>query len=247
MQSPSATSAHATKPDCALVIMAKAPRPGQVKTRLAESLSFPLSDVTDFYGCLLQDTITLAQSLGTVDVAIMCPAADVDELSRDKIMGDAVRIVAQQGEGLAAGLTSVFSHFTAAGYQRVVAFNSDTPHLPASILQSAYDALSGYELVVGPTHDGGYYLVGAKASYPELFNGDGMGTETALNILTARARAMNLSVHLTDPFYDIDVASDLSRLAAELRADPGRAPRTAAWLAEFGQAIPESRSGIGVP
>jgi uncharacterized protein len=223
--------------------MAKAPRQGQVKTRLAQS--FPLSDVTDFYGCLLQDTITLALSLGTVDVAIMCPAADVDELAR--ISGDAVRIVAQHGEGLASGLTSVFSHFTAAGYQRVVAFNSDTPHLRASILQNAFDALIGCELVVGPTHDGGYYLVGAKASYQGLFNGGGIGTETALETLTARARALNLSVHLTDPFYDIDVASDLNRLAAELRADPGRAPRTASWLAEFGQAISETRSRIGVP
>ena len=244
MQSPSATSAHATKPDCVLVVMAKAPRQGQVKTRLAQS--FPLVDVTDFYACLLQDTITLALSLGTADVAIMCPAADVDELAGDKIMGDAVRIVAQQGEGLAAGLTSVFSHFTAAGYQRVVAFNSDTPHLPASILQNAFDVLSGCELVVGPTHDGGYYLVGAKASYRGLFNGDEMGTETALETLTARARALNLSVHLTDPFYDIDVASDLSRLAAELRVDPGRAPRTASWLAEFGQAIADSQPKIGV-
>lgn len=245
MQSPSATSAHATKPKCAVVIMAKAPRPGQVKTRLAESLSFPLSAVTDFYSCLLQDTITMAQSLGTVDVAIMCPAADVDELAR--VAGDAVRIVAQQGQGLAAGLTSVFLHFVATGYHRVVAFNSDTPHLQASILQSAFDALSGCELVVGPTHDGGYYLVGAKASYRGLFNGDGMGTETALETLTARARALNLSVHLTDPFYDIDVASDLSRLAAELRVDPGRAPRTASWLTRFGQAIAETRSRIGVP
>jgi hypothetical protein len=207
--------------------------------------SFPLSDVTDFYRCLLQDTMTLALSLGMVDVAIMCPAPDLEELAR--IAGNEVRVVAQQGEGLAAGLTSVFSHFTAAGYQRVVAFNSDTPHLPASILQSAFDALAARELVIGPTHDGGYYLVGAAASYPGLFNGDGMGTATALDALTQRARELNLSVHRTDPFYDIDVASDLSRLAAELRINSGRAPRTASWLAEWERALAEPRPKIGAP
>jgi uncharacterized protein len=243
MQFPSPTSAQSAKASCALVIMAKAPRPGEVKTRLAQS--FPLSDVTAFYRCLLQDTMTLALSLGTAEVAIMCPATDVENLAR--MAGHAVRVVAQKGKGLAAGLTSVFSHFTAAGCQRVVAFNSDTPHLPASILQSAFDALAACELVVGPTHDGGYYLVGATASYPGLFDGDGMGTATALEALTARAHDLNLSVHLTDPFYDIDVATDLSRLAAELRIDPGRAPRTASWLAEWGRALAEPRSRIGAP
>lgn len=223
--------------------MAKAPRPGKVKTRLAQS--FPISEVTDFYCCLLQDTVTLALSLGTTEVAIMCPATDVDDLA--SIAGDSVRVVAQKGEGLAAGLTSVFSHFTTAGCERVIAFNSDSPHLPASILHSAFDALATCDLVIGPTHDGGYYLVGAKASRPGLFDGDRMGTATALEALTARARDLNLSVHFTDPFYDIDVATDLSRLAAELRKDPSRAPRTASWLAERGRALDEQQLRIGAP
>ena len=98
-------------------------------------------------------------------------------------------VVAQKGEGLAAGLTSVFAHFAAPGRQRVVAFNSDSPHLPASVLESAFEALTAHDVVVGPTHDGGYYLVGAKAAHPALFDGDGMGTKSALEALLARARA----------------------------------------------------------
>jgi hypothetical protein len=221
--------------------MAKAPRAGTVKTRLAQS--FPDSDVTDFYVCLLKDTIALSLSLGTVDVAIMCPAADVHDLS--EIAGGSVRIVPQKGEGLAAGLTSVFSHFTTIGFQRVIAFNSDTPHLPASILYSAFDALVTSELVVGPTHDGGYYLVGAKASHPALFNGDGMGTGTALERLMQRASELKLSVHLVEPFYDIDVATDLDRLAAELRSHPNRAPRTASHLAKWEEILVKQRSIFG--
>jgi uncharacterized protein len=209
-----------------LVIMAKAPRPGSVKTRLAQSLS--LQSVTELYRCLLSDTIALAQSLDQVEVVIMCPVPDVEELSR--AVGSTVPIVAQTGQGLAAGLTSVFAHFTTRGHQRVIAFNSDSPHLPASVLAASFDALESDDLVVGPTHDGGYYLVGARASYPGLFTSDGMGTGSALETLLRRAGALGLSVHLTDPFYDIDVAADLSQLADDLQRIPGKAPRTAKWL-----------------
>jgi uncharacterized protein len=211
-----------------LVIMAKAPRPGSVKTRLAQS--FSLQAVTELYRCLLNDTIALAQGLDHVEVAVMCPASDVEELSR--AVAKTVRIVPQTGLGLAAALTSVFAHFVAPG-QRVIAFNSDSPHLPAPVLQSAFDRLEACDLVVGPTHDGGYYLVGASASHPGLFASDGMGTGTALETLLARAHALGLEAHLTDRFYDIDVAADLSQLANELQRIPGKAPRTAKWLAEW--------------
>jgi uncharacterized protein len=215
-----------------LVIMAKAPRLGSVKTRLAESLS--LQAVTELYRCLLNDTMALAQVLDHVEIAIMCPASDVEDLSQ--ALAKAVRIVPQTGQGLAAGLASVFTHFATPGHQRVIAFNSDTPHLPASVLETAFDVLEACDLVVGPTYDGGYYLVGARASHPGLFTSDGMGTANALEALLAHARALGLSIHLTDPFYDIDVAADLTQLADELRRMPGKAPRTAKWLSEWASA-----------
>jgi rSAM/selenodomain-associated transferase 1 len=213
-----------------LVIMAKAPRLGSVKTRLAESLS--LQAVTELYRCLLNDTIALAQALDHVEIAIMCPTSDAEDLSR--AVAKTVQIVPQTGQGLAAGLASVFAHFAAPSHQRVIAFNSDSPHLPASVLESAFDVLGACDLVVGPTHDGGYYLVGAKASHPGLFTSDGMGTANALEALLTRARELGLSVHVTDPFYDVDVAADLSHLAKELQRLPGKAPRTAKWLSEWG-------------
>jgi len=218
--------------DRTLVIMAKAPKPGWVKTRLAQHL--PAAAITAFYQCLLGDTITLARSLGTVHVAMMCPGADVNDVR--PLVHDQVQVVAQKGDGLAAGLTSVFAHF-ASGSRRVIAFNSDRPHLPPSILEAAFEILSLHDVVIGPTHDGGYYLVGAKAIHPALFEGDGMGTVSAFERLLARARALELSIGFTPAFYDIDVANDLVQLAAELRQDPARAPRTAAWFAEWEQAV----------
>ena len=212
-----------------LVIMAKAPRPGMVKTRLARSL--PVSAVTALYRCLLDDTLTLARSLVGVKVAVMCPAADREDLER--AVDKAVPVVPQIGSGLAAGLDSVFAHFGSTGSSRIVALNSDSPHLPTSILQSAFQLLEKFDVVVGPTHDGGYYLVGARMSHPGLFSTDAMGTANALEALLTKARTLGLSVRLTDPFYDIDEAADLSRLAEELQLTPGKAPRTAKWLSEW--------------
>lgn len=232
MEPPGNTSLRRT-----LVIMAKAPKPGAVKTRLAQSL--PLPAVTALYCSLLQDTIALAQSLRGVKVALMCPDPDVDELTR--LVGNAAKIVGQKGEGLAAGLTSVFAHFAASGQHHVIAFNSDSPHLPAAVLESAFATLAAHDMVIGPTHDGGYYLVGANASYPTLFENDGMGTRSALEALLARARYLELSTGFTDTFYDIDVADDLIQLAAELHVAPEKAPRTAAWFAEWGQTVAKLR------
>ena len=227
--------------DRVLVIMAKAPRPGAVKTRLAPGLS-PNAAVA-LYCCLLDDTLALARSLGNTEVAIMCPHPDVNELAQ--LAGSEASVIAQKGEGLAAGLTSVFAHFAEDCQRRIIAFNSDTPHLPRSVLQDAFQIVAAHDVVVGPTHDGGYYLVGAKTSHPALFAHDGMGTSSALERLLSRARALELSVGFVDPFYDIDVADDLTRLAAELRLAPERAPRTAVWLKEWEHLAAQSRTGTG--
>jgi hypothetical protein len=239
MQSSSQTVVRSSARDRVLVIMAKAPRPGSVKTRLAARLS--PEAVTAFYCCLLDDTLALARSLSDVEVAIMCPDSDVSELAR--LAGNEASVIAQKGEGLAAGLTSVFAHFAEDHRRRTIAFNSDSPHLPRSVLEDAFETLATHDLVVGPTHDGGYYLVGAKTSHPTLFAGDGMGTSTALERLLSRARALKLSVGFADSFYDIDVADDLTRLAAELRLAPARAPRTAMWLKEWELMRAQSRTG----
>src|SRR5438094_5529173 len=249
MKYSSETVVRSSGSDRVLVSMAKAPRPGAVKTRLAPSLS--PEAVTSFYCCLLEDTLALARSLGDVEVAIMCPDSDVNELAR--LAGSEASVLAQKGEGLAPGLTSVFAHFAPAHQRedhrrdahqrRTIAFNSDSPHLPRSVLEDAFETLAAHDVVVGPTHDGGYYLVGAKASHPKLFAGDGMGTSSALERLLSRARALELSVGFADPFYDIDVTDDLTRLAAELRLAPARAPRTAQWLKEWELVAAQSRTG----
>jgi len=209
----------------ALVIMAKAARPGHVKTRLSASL--PANDIIELYKCLIEDTLLLARSVATDALAIVCPAADVADLSGWL----SVEIVAQDGNGLAAGLASAFRVFIGRGYRRVVALDGDSPQIPGRTLEQAFSLLDRNDVVVGPTIDGGYYLVGAGASEARLFEQHRLGTGGALDSLIAAARSLNLKLALTETAYDVDEPGDLVRLAGELARFPSRAPRTAGWLA----------------
>jgi rSAM/selenodomain-associated transferase 1 len=206
--------------------MAKAARAGHVKTRLAANL--PPEAVLDLYRCMIEDTVDLAHSVSTDELAIVCPTSDIADLIS---WLPAIEIVGQQGEGLAAGLASAFRIFISRGYRRVVAIDGDSPQLPPETLHKAFLLLDEADVVVGPTTDGGYYLVGSKTVQPELFDKQRMGTGRALDSLMASAQGLGLRVALTETHYDVDEAEDLARLAWELRSFPHRAPRTAAWLA----------------
>jgi rSAM/selenodomain-associated transferase 1 len=210
----------------ALVIMAKAPRLGHVKTRLADSLS--PEAIIELYKCLIEDTVQLARSVTTDALAIVCPSADVADLS--DWLPD-IEIVAQEGKGLAAGLVSAFRLFIGRGYRHVITLDGDSPQIPRETLELAFQLLDSSDVVVGPTTDGGYYLVGATALHSALFDHHRIGTGGALEALLASARTLNLKVALTETAYDVDEPDDLTQLSHELDRFPSRAPRTARWLA----------------
>jgi rSAM/selenodomain-associated transferase 1 len=212
----------------AVVVMAKAPREGFVKTRLTGA--YPAREVVRLSECMLRDTVTLAQTLPRVHVAVMCPSGDVEDI--ESCLPAEVQVVGQRGQGLASALSSVFEHFPP-DFRRVVAIDSDSPHLPPARLEAAFDLLEAHDVVVGPTEDGGYYLVGASAMHPHLFDLAPLGTDGARDALLENARRLGLSVALTEACYDVDLPADLRRLAAELRLEPTRAPRTAALLATW--------------
>src|SRR5260370_4248635 len=119
MESASQTTVCFSPPNRTLVIMAKAPKPGMVKTRLTESLPSPA--VTALYRCLLEDTLALATSLTSVEGAVTCPESDQDELAH--LLGNTVQLVAPKGEAPAAGVTSVLRHSTAAGCAHLLPFD----------------------------------------------------------------------------------------------------------------------------
>jgi uncharacterized protein len=198
--------------DRVLAIMAKAPRAGHVKTRLASAC--PSMGVLPLYRALIEDTVALARTVG-VNVAVVCPLGDAEEVAA--WLPSDVRVVSQRGQGLADGLASAFE-FLCEPPRRVIAFNGDGPHL---------------DLVFGPCDDGGFYLVGATRTHAGLFDPYAMGTGSALAALIAQTRRLGLSSAITAEHYDVDVPADLARLASELLTRPERAPRTAALLAQW--------------
>src|SRR5262249_1716435 len=162
----------------AVVVMAKAPREGFVKTRL--NGAYPPCDVVQLSECMLRDTVARLQELARVQVAVVCPSEDVDEIAGRFLAG--VDVVGQLGHGLAAALLSAFELFLPDS-RRVIAVDSDSPHLPLAILDSAFELLETNDVVVGPTEDGGYYLVGASAIHPHLFDPASLGTVNARDTL----------------------------------------------------------------
>src|SRR5262249_35313600 len=153
-----------------LAIMAKAPRTGHVKTRLASALA--AEDVVALYKCLIEDTVRLARSVRTDALAVVCPAADAGDVAK-WLLG--IEIAEQRGEGLADGLASVFRIFGDRGYRKIIALGGDSPHLSSATVEDAFRLLADADVVVGPTIDGGYYLVGTGVADSELFDGRRLG------------------------------------------------------------------------
>lgn len=208
-----------------LSVMAKAPRAGHVKTRLTPH--FDAGRVVELYACLLEDTLARARAVEGIRVVVVCPQEDMEPLTA---LLPGIPVVAQQGTGLSAGLRWVFTHLPAEGYDRVVALDSDSPHLPPGAIESAFAALRLNDVVIGPTTDGGYYLVGARAAHPDLFRPETLGTGAALDDLRDSARQLGLATALLEECYDIDVPGDVERLHADLGTSPDLAPRTARLL-----------------
>jgi uncharacterized protein len=214
---------------CVLAIMTKAPRPGRVKTRLASA--HPADRIVTLYRALVEDTLDLARLMCVPTVAV-CPADDEADVA--EWLGGGIKVLPQRGIGLADALSSTFDRLCNDNGRRVIAFNADSPHLSTVALDSAFSALATADLVVGPCDDGGYYLVGATRSYPGLFDAGAMGRESACAALLSAAEHRGLRVALSAEHYDIDLPTDLVRLARELAREPWRASRTAALLVEWG-------------
>ena len=106
------------------------------------------------------------------------------------------------------------------GYAGALAFSSDGPTLPVSYLRQAVTRLDDVDVVLGPSEDGGYYLIGLKEAHPGLFQGVEWSTEHVTAQTLARAEAEGLSVALLPRWYDVDTAHDLDRLRAELAVLP---------------------------
>jgi len=227
----------------ALVIVAKAPVVGQVKTRLCPPLS--AAAAAELFRCFLVDTMARACTVSDAQVCLAFTPANSEALFR-ALLPFPLRYLPQRGNGLGERLVNIFADLLHEGFSKVVIMDSDSPTLPTAYLQEAFTSLSDLrnDAVFGPCSDGGYYLVGARAVHHELFENITWSTSSVLTETLTQARLHKLNITLLPSWYDIDNGADLYKLVAELGQLDGNAgvPRTRAFLTQLGLCPVERKS-----
>jgi uncharacterized protein len=214
-----------------LIIFAKEPAPGQVKTRLSPPLS--PAQAAALYGCFLQDVLAEMARLQEIALAVAYDPASAREFFVQSAP-DRVKLVAQADGDLSQRLIEAFDWGFAQGSEAVLIRNSDSPDLPGAYIQESREVLrSGRaDVVLGPCPDGGYYLVGLRVAAPALFHEVAWSTDAVLRQTLARARQLGLKVHLLSPWPDIDAVEDLLNFLQKRLAPPTPGWRSHAWARE---------------
>src|SRR5262245_53711926 len=211
--------------------MAKAPRAGEVKTRLCPPLS--AGAAASLYRCFLLDKIEQVRALKDARPFV---AYTPDEARTEfEALAPGFALVPQQGADLGARLLASLGTLLSDGHPGAIAVDSDTPTLPTPFLQQAVDRIADptVDVVLGPTDDGGYYLIGMRAAHPNLFEAMEWSTPRVLGETLRRAAAAGLRLACLPPWFDVDTPDDLARLRETVRYQRGHAPlHTAAFLAE---------------
>jgi len=211
-----------------LIVFVKAPTPGAVKTRLRPMLS--TAQASELYRCLVRDTLDVARSLRGVEVAVAYAA---DARHSDLAWLDPAQPMRlQAGRSLGERLARAFRQAFADGARRVVVVGSDAPDLTTPWLRQAFRALARCDVVLGPTQDGGYQLIGLRRPMPSLFASMPWSTPRLLDRTLERLRRLRLDVRLLESIADLDTPADLHRYLthANLRR---RNTHTARYLRSF--------------
>lgn len=205
------------------MIMAKAPYPGQVKTRLCPPLTpWQAAALSRAFLC---DKIAQVRTLTSARPAIAYAPASGEGFFAD--IAPDFTLIAQHGTDLGERLIYSLEYFLHLGCTGVMAIDSDTPTLPTHCLQQAIQLLArpDVDVVLGPSDDGGYYLIGIRAMHRELFLDMPWSTSAVLAETIRRAEALGLRVARLPAWFDVDTPEDLARLYTTLSQTAGEEPR----------------------
>ena len=193
--------------DRTLVVFAKVPRPGRVKTRLAASIGDTAA--TSLYRVLGRQVLDDVRGGSYRIVAYIDPANELAE-ARDWLGEVGVDFRPQEGDGLGERLTRAFQRELGRA-RYVCAIGTDAPAVDSRLVDRAFSELSASDLVLGPALDGGYYLIGLTEYWPALFRGVPWSTAEVLAVTLARAQTLKLRTSTLPPLADIDTVEDLER------------------------------------
>jgi len=213
-----------------LAVMAKAPRVGAVKTRLCPPLR--AAEAAELARCFLLDAVERAAMVaGVAPILAYAPAEARTEI---EAMAPGFVLIAQRGLDLGQRQRHVVEDVLALGYEAVLVTGTDSPTLPAESIDEAVSLVMApdVDVVLGPTEDGGYYLVGLRSPCPALFEDIPWSTSAVLSLTLERARRLGLRAVCLPTWYDVDTGADLERLEGTLAGSSGLRPRhTRAFLA----------------
>lgn len=196
---------------CAVICFTRVPRPEQTKTRLLPILS--AQQCAALQTAFLQDLAHVYQALSS-DLLIAY-APDPDPAALHHIFPTAKALFVQKGNDLGARMLHAIQTVLDMGYSRCVLTGSDLPFLSTEHLHSGFTALEQADLALGPTTDGGYYLIGMKRLCPEVFAHQPYGSSTVWQNTLAAAKAAGYTVAAALPCDDVDTPEDLLRLAIQ--------------------------------
>ncbi len=208
--------------DDVLLVFAKVPRPGEVKTRLTPVLT--PEEAAQLYDAFLHDALDLYSEL-SVDVRLyLAPPLPDDGLDG---IPEQISVHEQTGDGLGPRMQRALEEVLASGYDRATVVGTDHPTLPLAFLQQSFEALEEPgSITVGPSEDGGFYLLGMNAFYPQLFEGMTYSHEEVFADTLARVETTNAEITVLPQWYDVDTPVALRRLIEDLDEAAVHAPRT---------------------
>lgn len=191
----------------ALAVMAKAPIGGMVKTRLVPPLS--PAEAAELCRALLLDQLGHLRALAHADLYLAYTPADARPVIEDLIPPE-FRCFSQSGDELGARMSHIFDHLLDE-YRQVVLIGGDLPALPLPYLEQAFATLAepGKRIVLGPSRDGGYYLVGMNRRTPEMFQSMRWSHDQVLSQTLAKLAALGIKADFMPPWFDIDTVDDL--------------------------------------
>jgi rSAM/selenodomain-associated transferase 1 len=217
----------------ALVVMAKAPVPGTVKTRLVPPLT--QEQAAELYRALLLDQLRQLRTFDSAERYLAYAPADAEAIMRE-LGGADYRYLPQRGAELGERMKNVFSDLWQRGHRGIALVGSDLPALPTQIIFQAFERIAGDErrVVLGPSQDGGYYLVGMNQATPEIFENMVWSHEQVLAQTTARLGALGVSFSMLPTWYDLDRIEDLERFRIPPEMELGEVmAKTRSYLAEL--------------
>jgi uncharacterized protein len=202
----------------ALIVFARAPELGSVKTRLAAELG--AEEALSIYSDLAERIIAAVRRADSYDVTVAYTPPRAESLMRTWL-GPSVALRPQSEGDLGERMATAVADLLAAGASRVVLIGTDCPDVTADVVEEAFARLDTADVVLGPAGDGGYYLVGMSRLHRPLFDRIPWSAADTLRSTVERASAHGLSVALLEELRDIDTAADWRAWTTSARHDAG--------------------------